>query len=61
MSLAEIKEAVSKLSKAELAELATFIREQDVALSDREVDADFGEGGRLRSVVNELQRPTPDR
>lgn len=55
MSLAEIKEAVNKLSKAELAELAAFIRKQDAALWDREIDADFDEGGRLSSVVNEIQ------
>jgi hypothetical protein len=52
MSLAEIKEAVNKLSKAELAELAAFIRERDNAAWDREIDADFAEDGRLRSVVN---------
>ena len=55
MSLAEIKEAVNKLSKAELVELAAFIRQQDAALWDREIDADFAEDGRLRSVVNEVQ------
>lgn len=55
MSLAEIKEAVNKLSKAELAELAAFIRRQDAALWDREIDADFAEGGRLSSMVNEVQ------
>ena len=43
MSLAEIKEAVNKLSKAELAQLAAFIRKQDAALWDREIDADFAE------------------
>ena len=55
MSLAEIKEAVNKLSKTELAELAAFIRQQDAALWDREIDADFAEGGRLRSVVKEIE------
>jgi hypothetical protein len=55
MSLAEIKEAVNKLSKAELAELAAFIRERDNAAWDREIDADFADDGRLRSVVNEIE------
>jgi len=60
MSLAEIKEAVNKLSKAELAELAAFIRKQDTALWDREIDADFAEDGRLRSVVNEVEADIRD-
>ena len=55
MSLAEIKDAVNKLSKAELAELVAFIRRHDAALWDREIDADFAQDGRLRSVINEIQ------
>jgi hypothetical protein len=55
MSLAEIKAAVKDLSPKELAELATFIRMRDEAAWDREIDADFAENGRLRSVVNEVQ------
>ncbi len=43
------------LSPADLAELATFIRARDDAAWDREIDADFAEGGRLRSVVNDVQ------
>lgn len=61
MSLAEIKDAVNKLSKAELAELAVFIRERDNAAWDREIDADFAEGGRLRSVVEEVRADIRDR
>ena len=60
MSLAEIKDAVNKLSKAELAELAAFIREQDNTIWDLEIDADFAEGGRLRSVVNEVRADISD-
>ena len=55
MSLAEIKDAVNKLSPAELAELTAFIRAQDNAAWDREIDADFSENGRLRSVADEVR------
>ena len=54
MSLAEIKTAVDALSSEELAELAAFIRERDQAAWDRQIDADFAEGGRLQSVVEEV-------
>ncbi|MEN3368590.1 MAG: hypothetical protein V7609_733 [Verrucomicrobiota bacterium] len=54
MSLAEIKTAVDALSPEELAELAAFIRERDQAAWDRQIDADFAEGGRLHSVVKEV-------
>ena len=55
MSLTEIKKAVDTLSPAELAELALFIRQREDAAWDRQIDADFAEGGRLRSVVNEVR------
>jgi hypothetical protein len=54
VSLAEIKTAVDALSPEELAELAAFIRERDQAAWDGQIDADFAEGGRLQSVVNEV-------
>ena len=54
MSLAEIKTAVDALSPEELAELAAFIRERDHAAWDRQIEADFGEGGRLHGVVEEV-------
>ena len=54
MSLAEIKTAVDALPPEELAELAAFIRERDQAAWDRQIDADFAEGGRLQSVVEEV-------
>jgi hypothetical protein len=55
MSLAEIKSAVDSLSPEELAELAVFIRERDTAIWDRQIDADFAEGGRLREMADEVR------
>jgi hypothetical protein len=55
MSLAEIKDAVSALSPDELAELSTFIRERENRAWDQQIDADFSEGGRLNSVVEEVR------
>ena len=55
VSVTEIKKAIDALSPSELAELATFIRQREDAAWDREIDADFAEGGRLRSVVNEVR------
>jgi hypothetical protein len=53
--LAEIKEAVDTLSPGELAELASFIRQRENAAWDRQIDADFAEGGRLRPLLNEVR------
>jgi hypothetical protein len=58
MSLTELKNAVERLSPAELAELAAFIRARDDAAWDRQIDADFAEGGRLREVANEVRADT---
>ncbi len=55
MSLSEIKNAVNTLSADELTELATFIRERDNAAWDRQIDADFAEGGRLSGVAEEIR------
>jgi hypothetical protein len=55
MSLAEIKSAVDSLSPEELAELAVFIRERDNAIWDRQIDADFAEGGRLCEMADEVR------
>jgi hypothetical protein len=55
VSLAEIKTAVDALSPEELAELAAFIRERDQAGWDRQIDADFAEGGRLHSVAEDVR------
>ncbi|MDQ2867997.1 MAG: hypothetical protein M3R59_06235 [Verrucomicrobiota bacterium] len=55
MSLSEIKNAVDALSADELADLAAFIRERDNAGWDRQIDADFAEGGRLSTVTEEVR------
>jgi hypothetical protein len=55
MSLVEIKSSVEELSPAELAELAAFIRERDSTVWDRQIDADFAEGGRLGFVMDEVR------
>jgi len=55
VSLAELKTAVDALSPTELAELAAFIRERENAAWDRQIDADFSEGGRLRSILEEAR------
>lgn len=55
MSVAEIKQAVKVLSPEELAEVSAFIAEYEAAAWDRQIDADFAEGGRLRSVLEEVK------
>jgi len=55
VSLAEIKDAVDALSPGELAELASFVRERENAAWDRQIDADFDEGGRLRPLLEEVR------
>jgi len=55
MSLAEIKDAVQALAPDELTELASFIRERDNVIWDRQIDADFAEDGRLRPLLGEIR------
>lgn len=55
VSLTEIKSAVAALSPEELADLAAFIRERDQAAWDRQIDADFADGGRLQRVAEEVR------
>ena len=55
MSLSEIKDAVDALSPNELAELASFIGQRENAAWDRQIDADFDEGGRLRPLLDEVR------
>ena len=55
MSLAEIKNAVEKLSPDQLTELASFIHQRENAAWDRQIDADFAEGGRLRPLLDEVR------
>jgi hypothetical protein len=55
VSLAEIKDAVDRLSPGELTDLASFIRQRENAGWDREIDADFAKGGRLRPLLDEVR------
>ena len=56
MSLTEIKDAVDDLSPKELAKLAAYIARRDKRAWDRQIDADFGENGRLRPVLEEVRK-----
>ena len=58
MSLSEIKNAVDALTPEELAELAAFIRARDDFAWDKQIGADFAEGGRLRQVADEVRTDT---
>lgn len=58
MSLTELKKAVDELTPKELTELATFIRERENAAWDKQIDADFTEGGRLKAVLEEVRADT---
>ena len=55
MSLAEIEKAVDELKPDELAKLAAYIARRDNAEWDAAMDRDFSEGGRLRSVLEEVR------
>lgn len=55
VSLSEIKTAVDALSHDELTELAAFIRQRENCAWDKQIDADFGEGGRLSSLAEEAR------
>lgn len=55
MSLAEIEKAVDALKPAELAKLAAYIARRDEQEWDAAMDRDFSEGGRLRSVMEEVR------
>jgi hypothetical protein len=56
VSLAEIKEGVGALSVGELTELAMFVRQREDAAWDKQIDAEFAEGGRLRPLLDEWAR-----
>jgi len=58
MSLTEIKNAVDGLGPEELAELASFILVRDDTAWDKQIDADFAEGGRLRKIADEVRADT---
>ena len=65
MSFAQIKDAVSRLTSQELAELAELIAQQDRRAWDQEIESDFGPGGRLQEMLHvvdadiEAGRATP--
>lgn len=55
MSVGEIKEAVGKLSSAELAEVSVYIAKIEAKEWDAQIDADFASGGRLAGVIEEVK------
>ena len=55
MSVAEIKEAVQKLTTKELAEVSAFIAQREAKDWDKKIDADFAPKGRLASVLEEVR------
>ncbi len=55
MSLTELKTAVDQLPPRELTELAAFVRQREEATWDRQIDTDFAEQGRLRTVLEEVR------
>jgi len=55
VSLAEIKDAVEALPPDQLAELVSFICSRENAAWDKQIDADFGENGRLRPLLDEVR------
>lgn len=54
MSVAEIKQAITHLSPAELAEVIAFIREREAAAWEAQIEADFSRGGTHYEVLNEI-------
>jgi cytochrome c553 len=54
MSLAEIEEAVDKLSPAELAKLAAHIARRDKAAWDEEIEKDFSPGGKHEKALEKI-------
>jgi hypothetical protein len=54
MSLAEIEEAVDKLSPAELAKLAAHIARRDKIAWDKEIEDDFSPGGTHEKALEKI-------
>ena len=54
MSLAEIEEAVDKLSPEELAKLAAHIARRDNLAWDKEIEQDFSPGGKHENVLKQI-------
>ena len=53
--MGEIKEAVGKLTPAELAEVSAFIAQKEAKDWDAKIDADFASVGRLAAVLEEVK------
>jgi hypothetical protein len=54
MSLAEIEEAIDKLSPAELAKLAAHIERRDKRAWDEEIEKDFPPGGKHEQAIEKI-------
>jgi hypothetical protein len=54
VSLAEIEEAVDKLSPEELAKLAAHIARRDNLAWDKEIKEDFSPGGKHEKILEKI-------
>jgi cytochrome c553 len=54
MSLAEIEQAVDKLSRDELAKLAAYIGRQDKLGWDEQIEEDFAPGGKHAAALERI-------
>lgn len=54
MSLAEIEQAVDKLSRDELAKLAAYIARQDKLGWDEQIEEDFSPGGKHAAALERV-------
>ena len=54
MSLAEIEQAVDKLSREELAQLAAYIARQDKLGWDEQIEEDFSPGGKHAAALQRI-------
>jgi len=54
MSLAEIEQAVNRLSREELAQLAAYIARQDKLSWDEQLEEDFSAGGRHGAALKKI-------
>jgi hypothetical protein len=54
MSVAEIEDAIDKLSPEDLAKLAAHIARRDKLAWDQEVEADFGPGGKHEEMLKKV-------
>ncbi len=54
MSLTEIEEAVRRLNREELAQLAAYIAKQDKLSWDEQLEEDFSPGGKHASALEKI-------